>query len=122
MSFRRRHRWLRRLALGLALASAVSAAVVPVAAAKRDDGPGTAVYVTGRGLQAPAADVAATRPDDLASRFSHSDVPSQPVLASSGTWTFERGDALVIAIGSFVLVLGLGFALGYLRRPRLAGF
>ena len=35
--------------------------------------------------------------------------------------TFEWNDALTVGIGALVLVLGLGLALGYLRRPRLAG-
>lgn len=61
------------------------------------------------------------RPDDRADRFSHVDGAPQLELASSNGWTFEWDDALMIAIGGFVLVLGLGLALGHLRRPRLAG-
>jgi hypothetical protein len=119
MSFRRRHRWLRRLALGLALVTAASLGGASAASAKRGDGPGDAVYISGR----ESIPVAATpsRPDDLANRFAHSNVaaPSDPAPASA--WTFHRNDALILAIGSLVLALGLAFALGYLRRPRLAG-
>jgi hypothetical protein len=60
------------------------------------------------------------RPDNRADRFAHSDVASQQQLASSGS-SFEWNDALTVGIGGLVLALGLGLALGYLRRPRLAG-
>ena len=88
MSYRRRHRWFRRLALGLAFATAVFAGRVSVGAAKFDE----------RG----------------SSRI------TQPEPARDA-WTFEWADALIVGIGAFVLVLGLGLAVGYLRRPRLAG-
>jgi len=64
----------------------------------------------------------AVRPDDVANRFAHSDVASRPQLASSsGGPTIEWNEALTVGIGAFVLVLGLGLALGYFKRPRLAG-
>lgn len=65
-------------------------------------------------------DVPAVRPDDARNRFSHLDVAQQPELASSGS-TVEWNDALTMGIGGLVLAIGLGLALGYLRRPRLAG-
>ena len=65
-------------------------------------------------------DVVGVRPDDRADRFAHSDVASQPQLASGGSG-FEWNDGLTVGIGALVLALGLGLALGYLRRPRLAG-
>jgi hypothetical protein len=68
-----------------------------------------------------ADDVVGARPDDRADRFAHSDVPSQQLLGSSGGSSFEWNDALTVGIGGLVLALGLGLALGYLRRPRLAG-
>jgi hypothetical protein len=118
MSFRRRHRWLRRFALGLALVTAVSLGGASAAAAKRSDGPGDAVYVSGRASVAlPAAPF---RPDDLAGRFAHSEVAPAP-QRSSDAWTFRRGDALILGVGGVVLAFGLAAALGYLRRPRLAG-
>ena len=67
-----------------------------------------------------AADVVGARPDDRADRFAHSDVQTPLEVSSSGS-TFEWNDALTVGIGALVLVLGLGLALGYLRRPRLAG-
>lgn len=159
MSFRRRHRWFRRFALGLALVTA-SLAHVSLAAAKVDQGGSASRYVSTEGWSGPvdmetgiplsagidetllagapavtgepaaskaavavaASPVAAqARPDDRADRFALSDVSPRPETASSGEWTFERGDALIIVIGGTVLALGLGLALGYLRRPRIAG-
>ena len=66
--------------------------------------------------------VAAVRPDDRADRVSPSDVPSQPQLVSNDSGsTVEWSQALMVGFGALVLVLGLGLAIGYLRRPRLAG-
>lgn len=151
MSYRRRHRWFRRLALGLAFATVVLAGRVSVAAAKLDEGSNvraelqspviqgeeakskvaaavdpylTDVFVRpGESLGGPDGAIrpsASIRPDDQAVRFSPSDVAPQPELAGSGS-TFEWDDALTIGIGALVLALGLGLAVGYLRRPRLAG-
>ena len=223
MSYRRRHRWFRRMALGIAFSAAVFAGHASVAAAKVDEGTGGSRYVAAGGWsglvdmetgiplaagiphgdeqfideQAPqvipylahgiltqedaeaaaakaihdpyltdvfvrpgeslggpdggeiafgnavvaAADslhdpltaqeqssvmpakfvpgVVGVRPDDRADRFAHSDVPT-PVQVSNGGSTVEWNDALTVGIGALVLVLGLGLALGYLRRPRLA--
>jgi hypothetical protein len=119
MSFRRRHRWLRRLALGLALATAASVVAAPVAGAKRGDGPGDVVYVSGQAPSAPVTE--AIRPDDLGGRFAHSALAPGGDPARHQAWTFERSDALILAIGAIALALGLAIALGYLRRPRLAG-
>jgi hypothetical protein len=66
-----------------------------------------------------ADDVVGARPDDRADRFAHSDVPTPTQVSNSGS-TVEWNDALTVGIGALVLVLGLGLALGYLRRPRLA--
>jgi hypothetical protein len=65
-------------------------------------------------------DVVGARPDDKADRFAHSSVQTPAEVSASGS-TFEWNDALTVGIGALVLVLGLGLALGYLRRPRLAG-
>ena len=117
MSFRRRHRWLRRLALGLALVTVASLGGASAAAAKGGDGHGDAVYVS-----APAAPAASpSRPDDLAGRFAHSSVAPARESANVNAWTFQRSDALILAVGGIVLAFGLALALGYVRRPRLAG-
>jgi hypothetical protein len=65
---------------------------------------------------------AALRPDDRADRFAHSDVPPRPQMVSSDSGsTVDWNQALMVGFGALVLVLGLGLAIGYLRRPRLAG-
>jgi hypothetical protein len=220
MSYRRRHRWFRRMALGLAFASVMLAGQVSVAAAKPDEGTGGSRYVSAGGwsglvdmesgiplsagipegdeqfidaqavqvipylsqgilteadAQAAAAeaihdpaltdlfatrsqqarqtpymslgladtygdsrelpepfvagvtdfprvqaDLPAVRPDDVADRFAHSDVATV-TATSDGSWRVEWDDALTLGIGSVVLALALGLALGYLRRPRLVG-
>jgi hypothetical protein len=66
-------------------------------------------------------DVVGARPDDRADRFAHSDVSPRPQMATASGSTIDWDKALMAAIGGLVLVLGLGLALGYLRRPRLAG-
>ena len=68
-----------------------------------------------------SADVVGARPDDRADRFAHSDVSPRPQMATASGSTINWDNALMAAIGGLVLVLGLGLALGYLRRPRLAG-
>ena len=49
MSYRRRHRWFRRMALGLAFASVMVAGRASVAAAKLDPGSGSSRYVAAGG-------------------------------------------------------------------------
>ena len=67
-------------------------------------------------------DVVGARPDDRADRFAHSDVLPKPQMVSSDSGsTVEWNEALMVGIGALVLILGLGLAIGYLRRPRLAG-
>jgi hypothetical protein len=77
-------------------------------------------YLSQRQLEELASRPSA-RPDDVADRFAHSDVPAQPRLSAGDEWRFERTDALLIVIGGTVLALGLGLALGYITRPRIAG-
>ncbi len=61
------------------------------------------------------------RPDNLANRFSPTDVPVRPgvPVGSSGS-DVEWNQVLSVGLGAVVVVLALGLALGYLRRPRLA--
>jgi hypothetical protein len=66
--------------------------------------------------------IAAVRPDDIANRFAHSDVPAQAKVASSSSGTtVEWNEALTAGIAALVLGLGLGLAFGRLNRPKLAG-
>lgn len=94
MSHRRMRRRLRRIALGLALVSAFSAGRVAVATAKVHEG-----------VPVQAAPLRQERQETLPERGG----------------TLDRGEALLVVVGSASLVLGLGLALGYIRRPRLAG-
>ena len=59
------------------------------------------------------------RPDDKADRFAVSDVPT-PTQVSSDGWSIEWNEAVTVGIGALVVLLALGLAFGYLRRPRLA--
>ena len=59
------------------------------------------------------------RPDDVADRFSHSDVASQVEPTNGDNWRLEGNDALPLGIGIIVLGIVLGLALGHLRRPRI---
>ncbi len=139
MSYRRKHRWFRRMALGLAFASVLVAGRASVAAAKIDETASRSYEVSASdpyltdvfvrpgealggpdGAAAGSESQAAVRPDDRATRFAHQQVLSQPEPVSSRS-AIEWADALTVGIGAFVLVLGLGLAAGYLRRPRLAG-
>jgi hypothetical protein len=65
-------------------------------------------------------DVVGARPDDRDDRFAHSNVQTPAEVSASGS-TVEWNEALTVGIGALVLVLGLGLAMGYLRRPRIAG-
>jgi hypothetical protein len=48
------------------------------------------------------------------------DTPAVVASSSDGS-TVEWNEALTAGIGAFVIILGLGLAFGYLKRPRLAG-
>jgi len=63
---------------------------------------------------------AATRPDDRADRFAHSDVASQPEPA--GTSKVESHDGFTtVGIGALMLALALGLGVAFVKRPKLAG-
>jgi hypothetical protein len=128
MSYRRRHRWLRRLARGLAFATALAVVTASSALGSLDEGGAAAgpsalearVVDDKWNISQPSSGPASVRPDDGADRFAHSDVASRPQPAGDG-WTFEPVDVLMVGIGGLALTIGLGLALGALRRPRIVG-
>jgi hypothetical protein len=120
MSYRRRHRWFRRMALGLAFATAVFAGRASVAVATLDERTSSAPVATA--TDPYLTDVFVRPGEGLGSADGVAQADRPEVR-----WTFHRGDVVTIGIGALlgiggvVLVLGLGLALGYLRRLRLAG-
>jgi len=129
MTYRRRHRWLRRLALGLAFAAFASPA-----AAKLDEGQRQATtdpYLTdvfvrqGESLGGPDG-AAQTGSAAQVSIPGVTDFPKPIAVAVAGEpagsgRSVEWDAGLSLAIGGIVLALALGLGFGYLKRPRLAG-
>ena len=119
----RRRRWLRRLAIGISFAVfAVPAAAKPIPAAnstqivslRPDDRPDR--FTVGQQTQPVSKPV---RPDDRGNRFAVSDVASP--ATSTHTTSVSWDGAVPLGLGALVLVLGLALAIGYVRRPRIAG-
>ena len=144
MKFRRRNWWFRRLAFGLAFAAfaapaaakpnatvtaggwtgSVNAAGVPLSAGiPMGDEPflvdpylTDAVPRQGEALSGPDGGVPAS---ELA--------PASPVQAKAEvapadrSWVVSRDGAVALGLGALALALALGLALGYVRRPRIAG-
>ena len=125
MTFRRRNWWFRRLAIGLALA-----AFATPAAAQPDENGGRTVtavdpYLTdvfvrpGESLSGPdggslAADLgaaAAVQANDSAA----------PASSPDRGWAVSRDGAITLGLGALALALAFGLAVGYARRPRIAG-
>lgn len=131
MTYRRRHRWLRRLAFGLAFAAFASPA-----AAKFDEGGNGNRFVTaggwsglvdpGSGVPLSAgigAGLAAGTPvqgEDVASKAAVQSSIAGTGPAGEGT-SVAWDDGVSLAIGGIVLALALGLGFAYVKRPRLAG-
>ena len=64
---------------------------------------------------------AATRPDDRADRFAHSDVVSGPELVTAGSAVEWHDGFMTLGIAAVVLALVLGLGIGFVKRPKLAG-
>ena len=64
---------------------------------------------------------AATRPDDRADRFAHSDVASQPEPAGTASTVESHDGFMTVGIGALVLALALGLGVAFVKRPKLAG-
>ena len=60
------------------------------------------------------------RPDDRVDRFVVGDgTPTAPVADGDG-FTVDWADGLTVGLGALALVLALGVAVAYMRRPRIA--
>ena len=127
----RRRRWLRRFAIGVSIA----AFAAPAAAQPDEGGAGgngalapqqtAPVRPDDRadrfaGVQPTLVASNAVRPDDRANRFAISDGVSTAPPQSTGS-TVSWDGAVAFGLGALVLVLALGLAISYIRRPRLAG-
>jgi hypothetical protein len=137
MKYRRRQRWLRRIALGLAFATVAVAGEVAPASAKFDDGGGGSGsrYVTTPGWSGPVdpetgIPLSAGIPDPEAAAvepfvpgvtdFPRAAVAQQPESVADDT-TVEWGDGVPFALAAVVLAFALGLWFGNARRPRAAG-
>ena len=111
MKFRRRNWWFRRMALGLAFAALAAPASGQAAA----DPYLTDISVRqGEALGGPDGGVPVSEPG-----------PASPVQAkvtsTEGNWVASRDGAVALALGALALALAIGLAVGYARRPRIAG-
>lgn len=118
MRYRRRQRWLRRMALGFAFATVVVAGTAAPASAGLDEGVGSRSVIT------QSSSAAADRPPAEPFVPGVTDFPRRAVVhqqetAGDGT-TVEWGNTLALA-GALVLAFALGLWLGVIRRPSVAG-
>ena len=119
MKYRRRQRWwLRRIALGLALATVLVGGWGAPASAGFDERGG----IASRGVVTPSAGIPGgnTTPEPFVpgvTDFPRPAVVQQPELADEGS-AIEWGDGLPL-VGSLALAFALGVWLG-VRRPRTA--
>ena len=137
MKYRRRQRWLRRIALGLAFATVAVAGEVAPASAKVDEGgsgfgsryvetegwSGPVDPETGIPLSAGIPDVQAPTAEPFVpgmTDFPRAAVARQLEPATDDT-TAEWGDGVPFALAAVVLAFALGLWFGYARRPMAAG-
>lgn len=118
MTYRRRNRWIRRLALGLAFA----AFAAPAAARPDAQGAGVQIvdpYLTDVFVR-PGEEQAV--PDGGATIQSSASVaPVRQVQPVDSGWAPNWNDAIALGLGTLGVALVLGLAIGYSRRPRIAG-
>ena len=121
MTYRRRNRWLRRLAVGLAFATFAA----PAAARPDQSGAGASAvadpYLTDIFVRPGEAQAG---PDGGA--FVHSAAVTassvkQAARPADQGWTAKASDAVAFGVSALALVLVFGLAIGYARRPRIAG-
>lgn len=119
MTFRRRNRWFRRFAVGLAFATFVAPAAarndlaVPVTGAAVEDPYGPALPRPGEAQAGPDGR-APVRPA-VAPSFEASTSQSVATPAPTGN------TAILLSLGALAIALAVGLAIGYPRRPRIAG-
>ena len=66
------------------------------------------------------ADPTPARPDDRIDRFVVDDVPPVAPATDGDGFTFDWENGLTVGFGALALAFGLGIALMYMRRPRIA--
>lgn len=121
MTFRRRNRWLRRFAIGLAFATFAAPAAArndlatPVAGAAVENLYGPALPRPGEARAGP--DGGPLLSAAVATPLSKADAAQ--TVESAWAWTPER--AVSLGLGALALALVVGLAVGYSRRPRIAG-
>jgi hypothetical protein len=122
---KRRRRWLRRLTIGVSFAAfAAPASAQPIEPAA---GGGMRIVAVNSGTiidrtlppRHAEGRPLAVRPDDRADRFATSN--GAPPATSVHTTSVSWDGAVTLGLGTLVLVLALGLALGHGRRPRIAG-
>ena len=144
MSFRRRHRWTRRLLVGLAfglLAAPAQAKALPPGPGNDDSATAAALqqasdpYLTdipsrpavASGATGPDGTVVSTsgetlttpvRPDDRADRFTVTG--GEVATVSDDGFAVDWENGFTIGLGALAIALALGIAAAYLRRPRIA--
>jgi hypothetical protein len=142
MSFRRRHRWTRRILVGVAFGllvapaqakplptgpghddSAVAASAQQAADPYLTDIPSRPVVADpsgpdGTALTTSGEVVTAVRPDDRAVRFTVTG--GEVALATDDGFVLDWDEGFTIGLGALAIALALGFAVAFLRRPRVA--
>lgn len=122
MTFRRRNRWFRRLAMGLAFATFAA----PAAARNDLAAPATSGAIENPyGPALPRQGEAQTGPDGGSPVSAAAVAPTSEVRASQAvesTWAPTRNEAISLGLGALALALAVGLTIGYTRRPRIAGF
>ena len=140
MSFWSRRRWTRRALVGLAfglLVAPAQAKPLPTGPAHDDSAVAAAAqqdpYLTdiparpavvdpagpdGTILTSSAVAAAVVRPDDRAERFTVTG--GDVVPAGDDGFAVEWDEGFTIGLGAIAIALALGFAVAFLRRPRVA--
>jgi len=121
MTFRRRYRWFRRLAVGLAFATFAA----PAAARSDLEAPVTSAAIENPyGPALPRQGEAQVGPDGGSPVSAAAVTPASGARASQpveSAWAPTRNEGISLGLGALALVLAVGLVIGYTRRPRIAG-